>query len=272
MNKKMFFVLVFLPLFLSSCFGSVDELYYVNQYNSSDFMKNYYVHDVPAIKNNVRVKNEYNVGEYLHVGDNLDGLRPTDRQNYKFDGLSADQYGYAKALSKVDSSFSYGYLSKLYDGRVRCDGYYALSRLQLDKQGYTTIFPKELNSYHLFAFAARGGTDCERTFSTFPTIEMCITFYSYDYNDNIYDAYVFNTGEFQLITNAGGGTYFVNFYFDEVMGASYQTIMNRVKAMSLTFSLKESIYDDLSDDMTKEGVGHFALMLYEVMLPDSTWN
>ena len=41
--------------------------------------------------------------------------------------------------------------------------------------------------------------------------------------------------------------------------------------MSMTYELSYTPYADLVDDKEAEGC-HFSVMLYEVLLPESTWN
>jgi hypothetical protein len=74
------------------------------------------------------------------------------------------------------------------------------------------------------------------------------------------------------MTNSGGRTTIIGFYFAGVMGADVNLI-RRASGMSITFSL-EGDYEDYTIDRedTTEGKEHFALMLYEVLLPKSTWN
>jgi hypothetical protein len=56
------------------------------------------------------------------------------------------QFTQNKKLSLIDSSFSYGILSKLYNGQIRCDAWNSYAYLELDETGYGAMFPKELTS------------------------------------------------------------------------------------------------------------------------------
>ncbi len=270
MNKKLIISLPIIAISLSSCLGAVKELYPVGAFNKS-FMENYYVHHESSLEDAV-IQGTYDLSSHLMVKNDLSGLRKEDSEGYTYEGLNSTQFGYAHALNTIDPVFLNGYLSKLYDGRVWCEGYYAKSRVQLDEDGFSTIFMKELIDFNLFALCARGGTDCERSFTQMPTINFTLTLYNYDYNLNQYNAYVFNSGDFQLVTNAGGDTQLISFYFDEILSPSQLANLTRIKGMELTYQLVSSEYEDLTSDMNNQNKAHFALMLYEVLIPDSTWN
>lgn len=270
MNKKIVFSLPLIAISLSSCLGAVKELYPVGAFNKT-FMENYYIHHEPSLDEAI-IKGTYDLSNHLMVKNDLSGLRKEDSEGYTYEGLIATQFGYAHALNTIDPIFSNGYLSKLYDGRVWCEGYYAKSRVQLDQEGYSTIFQKELIDFNLFALCARGGTDCERVFTYTPTINFTLTLYNYDYNNNQYNAYVFNSGDFELVTNAGGDTQLISFYLDEILSQSELDNLTRIKGMKLSYRLVNSEYDDLTSDRNDDTKSHFALMLYEVLIPDSTWN
>ena len=53
-------------------------------------------------------------------------------------------YGQTKKLSLYNDGFRSGYLSKLYNGQVRCNAWGNYSLVNLDQSGYGTIFPAEL--------------------------------------------------------------------------------------------------------------------------------
>ncbi|NMV82612.1 MAG: hypothetical protein GX816_03560 [Erysipelotrichia bacterium] len=76
------------------------------------------------------------------------------------------------------------------------------------------------------------------------------------------------------MTNSGGATTIIGFYFAGVMGTgSDLDLIRRSSGMSIEFSLAGE-YDHYTTDRNDadEGKEHFALMLYEVLLPKSSWN
>ncbi len=296
---------LFIPLMvfaLSSCGSHVNELYYLNQYeNPSNFNANYYTErgdfDSKEAKNAFKIEvtpRVYNCGD----GDNIEGLKGSDQyddnnnlldwdldypvENYKNEDPSLNGYGPYNALIHKDRGFSYGYLSKLYDGRIQCDGFVTKSRVQLDGTGYATYFPKALNTYSYFGIALRGGTeDRTRTYSfkreTDPEINIHLSFLKHDQVTGEYSKFNFEMENVKLMTNNGGKTCFVFFYFEDVLKEqfpeNYNTILKDTIAMSLTFDIakmKDEYVDLLSLDRNSEK-DHFAIMLYEVMLPKSTW-
>ncbi|MDD3099421.1 MAG: hypothetical protein PHW36_03685, partial [Bacilli bacterium] len=181
-------------------------------------------------------------------------------------------YGPSNNLIAVDDAFARGFLSRLYDGRIHCDGItYAQTRVQIDGSGYGTLFPKEMMSYRYFALSLRGA-DESSNYDFAMDVNINLTFYVYNHDSALYVPYLFQMKNFPIMTNSGGRTTIVGFYFAGVMGADVNLI-RRASGMSITFSL-EGDYEDYTIDRedTTEGKEHFALMLYEVLLPKSTWN
>lgn len=280
---------IFLPLLaisLSSC-GANRELYKAGQYDSANYEENYYTSWNNVEKITPDEVKEYNVtpsiDDPIKSGEALTGLRYPDQYTSDNELLEWNSdtpvydkgigYGPTKNLTTIDNSFAYGYLSKLYDGRVRCDGYYTRSRVQLDKRGYATYFPKALSSYKYFAFSVRGGTGSkyESTRNIDIKVTYHVSFYVKNMETNKYTKYVFNMADVKTQTNNGGRTSLLSFYFDDVLGDNWATLLKGTTAMSMTYELSYTPYADLVDDKEAEGC-HFSVMLYEVLLPESTWN
>ena len=294
MKNKMKFVLVPLMVFaLSSCGNKFGELYSVGQYETGSFMKNYYTErrDFDSIQ--VSEQNIYNIDVVPHVhhtsfnDDEIDDLRQGDQYDSEGNLLSwnndypdlnvHDGYGPYNALIHKNLGFSYGYVSKLYDGRIKCDGFTVKSRVQLDKEGYATYFPKALSTYKYFGFAIRGGTDCERSFSSvgFPLLDIHVSFIKHDTVTGVYSKFNFEIHDQEIMTNNGGLTDYLFFYFDDVLkptfGDNWNTILKDTIAMSMSFDLKEARYANLVMNRNDTENKHFAAMLYEVLFPNSTW-
>lgn len=182
-------------------------------------------------------------------------------------------YGQTKKMSLINSSFSRGYLSKLYNGQIQCDAWSSYSLVELDQSGYGAFFPAELHSASYFAFSARGGSDTPEGSGRLSRFNINVTFYKFE-NEG-YIGTTFALEDVPLETNISAEhTSLVGFYFDEV---GYNP--SGVVGMSVTYSLKEDKASiggeticptaDFSDPNAKY---HTALMMLEVFFPDSEWN
>lgn len=240
--KNKFIVLSFIALALCSC-TKTKELYKEYAYNSTVFDENYYVEQNGVDKLSINEEKVYLKNPSINaVEGNI-----TNKSN----------------LSAIDSSFKYGYLSKLYDGRLRCDGYYQLSRVQLNKTGYATFFPKQLKETVSFGIAIRGGSTCQIPLSTHLKFDIHISFYIHLSNNEKYNKVTYNFVDVPVTTDNGGSTEILSFFnYGEIDGAV---------AMSMSFELKEPTRDKITDDMNDKEKDHVAIMLYEILLPDSTW-
>jgi len=258
MNKKLF-ILPLLAISIAGC-RKTGETYAAGQYNSGIFDENYYT--------------EWNGVEKIELG-NIFEAPAFDYQikNVYNNGL---QYDFdVKNLIKEEDGFSYGYLSKLYDGRLRCDGLTTKSRVQVDGTGYATFFPKEYQSSDSIAFALRGGTTVDWPTDyrkTSAKVNLHFSFYKRIENTKIYDKFVLNFNNLEIPTDDNGRTLYV-----EMQLATYVNYMTGADAMSFTFDLCDpaeygliEITDKYRSDPKKEKE-HFSIMLYEFLLPGSHW-
>lgn len=290
MKRRYLTLLMFIP-FLAGC-TKTDELYANYAYNSSNFMENYYTEHNGVDQLKVATNQEFTLqNSYGYNSSNsLKYVRAVDNpENYPWSESPenySNEFGRHNNLTGIDSSFAYGYLSKLYDGRVRCEGKYELSRVQLDKSGYATFFPKKLENYRLFAFSLRGATDYYK--DNLPTpfgpvslgkipckIDINIKFYKHILNSDEYDVVSLKLSDVEIPADAGGSTNLVTVYLAEDLQDGtrrlfYSPITETV-AMSFDFTLKSTV-PGLSDDSKAESDHHFAVMLYEVLFPKSTWR
>ncbi len=307
MNKKRILCLSFLSLFLFSCADS-NELYDGDAYVSHVFIKNRYNHyddglkEARAISNvstltNGTGQNQYFAGsgnfnspsscygfgqakqkhpEYFKRSNGVDDL--LWEPDIKNDGVGVwtDQsslydvaYGQTKKLARIDPSFRKGYLSKLYNGQVRCNAWSSYSLVELDESGYGTRFPLELSSAPYFAFSARGGSDTiDSGRGRVTTFDINVTFYKLN-EENKCTASTFLLKEVKLQTNRSAElTSLVGFYFDDI---NYDP--KGVVGMSIDFKL---VFDDCefqtSANFDEDSPNYVGLMLLEVFFPDSTWN
>lgn len=284
MKKKYLTLLIFVP-FLVGC-TKTDELYADYAYNSSNFMENYYLEHNGVDQLSVASNEEYTLQNTFgyNSSNSLKYVKAEDNpENYPWAESSENypnEFGRHNNLTSIDSSFAYGYLSKLYDGRVRCEGKYELSRVQLDKGGYATFFPKKLENYRLFAFSLRGATDFYKDNLPSPfggkcKIDINIKFYKHILNSEQYNVVTLKLVDVEIPVDAGGSTNLVTVYLAEDLPDGtrqlfYSPITETV-AMSFDFTLK-TVKQGLSDDSKVESDHHFAVMLYEVMFPKSTWR
>lgn len=276
--------------FLASC-SKTSELYADYAYNSPDFMENYYretngIEDL-EIESNPKEYSLINKVNY-HSESSLKHVRDYDNPNKLpwVDSLNYDnEYGRNYNLSKTNQSFSYGYLSKLYDGRVRCEGKYQLSRVQLDKHGYATFFPKQLVDYSYLGISLRGATDFDNSgpvdspYQGEVVIDLHVSFYIANPNSEKYKKVTFNFIDAAIPCDNSGSTYLITLYLtnenaiDGETHRSYRYDLFDATAMSMSYELKtfKAGYD-VSDDADEEKDHHFAVMLYEVLMPNSSWQ
>ena len=309
MNKRVVLLLPLMALSVIAC-RDTSELYAGHAYVGGEFLKNHYSYYDPAIENaEIEIKQEYNLvndenasARYFNgSGDYTEASRitgfgqaaswhPNDFAGLEWTpdiinpgvGVWADQssligkaYGQTKKMALINDKFGRGILSKLYNGQIRCDAWSSYAVVELDKTGYGTIFPAELQSARYFAFAARGGSDGGRGRLT--TFDVQVTFYKRAGNKAAgLVAYRFNLDDVILQTNNSSNyTSLIGFYFDEVGDASFDP--NGIIGMSVTYSLAHDEFIEEgetvhpSDDFKDDEKYHTSLMLYEVFFPDSNW-
>ena len=174
-------------------------------------------------------------------------------------------YSQNKRLDRRYEEFSRGFLSKLYNGQIKCNGWSYYAMAVLSPEGYGTMFPYELVSSDYFAMAVLMGTDDERS-ARVAIADFDITFYKYSDDGTSLLGYQVLLSEVNLSCNNGSSnTSLVGFTFADA-GIDPKGIVG----MSMNWNL---VYDPTnpSDDFTKEGY-HDGICLYEVFFPDSTWN
>ena len=177
-------------------------------------------------------------------------------------------YGQTKKMSRYSKAFSSGYLSKLYNGQVKCDGWSSYSMVLLDKEGYGTIFPSEMQDGSYFAFSARGASDTpDSGKGRVLSMDITITFYKYAADGRALNGTAFLLPDVHLQANFSSDyTSLVGFSFQDANYDPAGTV-----GMSMTYALKD---DPLgaSDDFSDGASYHVGLSLLEVFFPDSTWN
>ena len=175
-------------------------------------------------------------------------------------------YSQNKRLDRFYEKFSRGYLSKLYNGQIKCNGWSYYAMAVLSKEGFGTMFPYELKSAEYFATSLLVSTDYTPVGSgRVVTVNPHFTFYKY--GSNGLDAYQVNLNEVHLSCNAGAAlTSLVGFRFADV-GINPESIVG----FSLTYDLvRDSVLPDATSDFSIEGK-HDGVSIYEILFPDSTW-
>lgn len=277
--KKRFPLLLLIVTALAGC-SKTNELYGGSEYNSPVFDENYYtlwngvenlnVTETIQINKNPRVQSDR--GEVILkneiTGENF------NPNHYSYDGLPEEQFGYNNNLSEIEEGFNYGILSKLFDGRVRCEAQYQKSRVQVDRSGFAMFFPKVLGQTKYLAFAARGGSDfgkgeeLSREGTNFVYMNFDWSFYISLEND-AYKKVTYHMESIAVPTDAGGDTCLISFM---PSGEIFDELYNAV-GMSLTWSSNDPRLDarDCVDDYTNKEKHHLSLMLYEVFIGNSIW-
>lgn len=273
--KTKFIFLPLVALCLCGC-SKTDKLYKLRAYESPYFNSNYY------LKNDTKdfvISREINESALELCADNsLKGIKEADRGGYVWkDQRNENMWGYHNNLGRVDEAFKKGAISKLYDGRVRCDGLQQKSRAQLDKVGYDAKFPLTMSDCDYFAFSCRGGTtlpehtlkDKDKTNFKF---NFKVGFFTKDNeNSGQYIKHIYELNNLLIDTDNDSATDLVSFYVEKKENG--KSVLEDTVAMSIEWECVDEALDEfnLTDDRLVKEKDHLAIMLYEVFLGNSTW-
>ena len=275
MNKKR--VLLLLSVFaLASC-AKTEKLYRENEYNSPNFDDNYYLDwdGIDALSN--KIENSYQRTITPISTSETKFKFPGDDTEYIWSGSKEEEFGYNHNLSDIEKKFSYGVTSKLFDGRVRCEGLYQKSRVQLDKSGFAMYFPKQLiKATRFLGLACRGGTNFPDQRFANPKLKVDFTWSFYIHRKNgMYDVQSYDIKGAEIPVDNGGNTAFVYFQTDNYVDNFFYEISGAV-GMSLTWRCVDESMSlfPVTDDYTDTEKNHLSLMLYEVFIGDndSIWD
>lgn len=271
---------ILLPLIAVSLCGcsKTDKMYKLNAYQSPYFNSNYYLkNDTKDFVFTEKEENPLNVSSC----DGLYGLKEKDRGEYVWRDLGGNRpeklWGYHNNLGRIDESFKKGAISKLYDGRVRCDSLYQKSRVQLDKVGYDSKFPMTMTDCDYFAFSCRGGTTLpERTLKekeiTGLKYNFKVGFFTKDSeNSGQYIKHIYKLNDLLIETDNESATDLVSFYIEKKENG--KSVLEDTVAMSIEWECVDTHLDELNltDNRLVKEKDHLAIMLYEVFLGNSTW-
>lgn len=195
----------------------------------------------------------------------------------KHNNLSTQQ----SKSDQVSESFRRGVFSKLTDGNVWCGGLGTKSRMQINEKGIGQVFAHELIAYRNLIISLRGGTNIDYEELRIPRvssakINLHISFYiekssthnatKYTLTIPINDLQVDNN----MLTNNISLNLF-SYFIDPAAGIEAMHLLKRVSGITISFDLVEhAIIKPIGEEKNDEH--EFAVMLYEIMLPYSTWN
>jgi len=307
MNKGKIGLITISLLMLTACGAEVNELFDAGQFESAEFLDNYYevfpspLLETPVTKQFIVDESNSDYGtlfdtniatapiKYILDTDYALGFEEEMYDLYNAESETplnvlevSNQYFYKNRLMNLDRSFKYGYFSKLTDGLVHCDGSGAHVRIQLKEQGMGQIFSKELIDYSTMMLVFRGGTNIPWGTEGYPHLDaeertsqlaINVALYVANNDDDSYHQYLFTTTKDVKTDDNGMNTNILYINLAEVLGNDVQLI-KRATAFSINYKLldhpklKPIGGSPLPGYEDKE----FALMFYELMFPHSSWN
>lgn len=175
----------------------------------------------------------------------------------------------------VKNAFKKGVFSKLTDGIIVCNGGGSLVRVQIDEAGIGETFEHELINYRNFVLSARGGTNLDygaigELRVTSVKVRINISFYIEKSSTNSVarkETLTYVVDELQ--SDRTTMTTLMSVDLTKVLPAE---TLKRVSGMTINYELLEHNILKPGDNSPASHDGEFALMLYEVMLPYSTWR
>ena len=303
MKKSNYKLLFLLPTFLlTSCQYGLREVYDGNAYNDPIFENNFYrVWDADIAKGSKKIASTKEIAldkdkdfvftsyddENFHACEmNYDKYKYSDAV-LKSEDEEIPSYGPSFKLSNCDSSFRYGYISKLFDGKMFCNGHFQLARVQIDEGGFAHLFEKELSDASYFAMNFKSSLDYTTKYrfaQSNSTIKLTVSFYLKN-NSATYDelkvSYVLDNVRTNPSESHTSNCYtFFGFQLSDRIsldrcagfGVSYELIdVNPTATWKEEGSTTTQSKTFTKEELKSEGIAH-SLMLYEVLLPNSTWR
>ncbi len=263
-NKFIFKCLsICLVFVLTACGKDLQEVFDGDEYNDPVFVNNYY-RECPDVFESVEpIVETLNPGEYVRTYESA-------TKNYYDEDMSkldyTSSYAENKKLSLIDDSFKIGYVSKLFDGQMFCNGDFQLSRIQIDDEGFGMMFAKEMYDYDYFALnfkAAADNPDGSHVSPHYSHVVLYITFYmrsGVNYNALKVEIDLDNIPTNMTERNNNDTYVFLAFKLK-----SLSQSLKRMCGIKINYEFKSDDYKDKDNDI------NYALMLYELLLPNSYW-
>lgn len=277
--KRKLICLSIVCLALTGC-SKTDELYGRSQYNSSVFDENYYTtwdgvdlintKEIIGLYSQIKIQKD---NEIIDLKNGANDYNP-NKLVYISTADKNKEFGYNYCLSKTSNNkvFKYGVISKLFDGRVSCEGLYQLSRVQLNKTGFAMKFKKKLLNAKYLAFSVRGGSDFEEPLNRHLSFDLVWSFYR-PVNQNAQDDFYkvsFKLNNIQIPVDMSSKTAFVSFM--PYLAEDFSHEIGESEAMSFEWSCNcNNLPENTSDDFNEKEKHHLSLMLYEMFIGESEW-
>lgn len=284
-------ILLFSLFSLTSCKQLLKEVYNGNYYNSPIFEENFFTRKLSSLSQNVDEVIPYSLdktkdGVFTSFNDmsvdkdaklSIHGENKDKPLYYEEDYVSNDSfslydigYGPTRKMSLIDDSFKYGYVSKLFDGQMFCNGRYQNARVQIDESGFDHLFTKEINSYDLdgnktyFALNFKAAVDYTtdvKVSSHLSKIDLHISFYMKKTNNHykkVTTTYRLENIPTNPIESHSENAY--SFYGFEFNGFD----IDRLCGFSIS-------YDLIEDQYVQNNNLKYSLLLYEMLIPFTYW-
>ena len=248
MHKKM---LLLIPLLvLASCGAQANNIVPSSIDRSGNWDDNYYTYFDTSLKNKeveeIVLEKEKNKVFTTFTDQNFIAQEEMgkDISNYYNDFMD-DGFGQIMKLSKQNEAVKEGFVSKLFDGQLFCHQYYELSRVQINEEGFSSSFHKELESASYLYLNFKSAVDFKkyRPAAHLASFKIHITLYG---EKNYRYTYLID----EVPTNAGETYVFYGFSLE---GMDLKGVRD--------FSISYTLVDEPAKKVDPN-VGH-ALLLYE---------
>lgn len=274
---------------VSSCGLDLNELYEADGYNSPVFNENYY-RIYPDSINPDNANNSIQSEKTVLLDENQIATTYQEATNKMFDldmpnlDYSTDSkdekyigvgYGPTKKMNSIDDIFKYGYISKLFDGQMFCNAKYELVRVQLDERGFGVMFDKEIVTYDYFAINFKVVVNDPNDQIPLHTphlssIKLNVHFYVKDngkYNKISTSHVIENmlTNGIEMNSNMPSGPYV---FYALNLKMMPELDLTRCCGFSVDYEL---INDEIFNQYPQQDLS-YAVLLYEVLFPNSTWR
>lgn len=302
-KKSLYKGLLLLSVFgLTACGYGLKEVYDGNAYNDPVFENNFYrVWDKDIAKGSKKIASSteimldeskdyvftsYEDANFHYCEPNYEKYRYSDTV-LKEEDNAIPSYGPSFKLSNTESSFKHGYLSKLFDGKMFCNGHFQLARVQIDEGGFGHLFEKELNQSDYFAMNFKSSLDYTTKYRFSPSlsqIKLSVSFYTKNtnatYNETKVSYVIDDVGTNPSESHSHSCYTFFGFKFSDRINVERLagiSVSYELLSLTATGTWKETDEGPTQsktfnkDELKSEGIAH-SLMLYEVLFPNSTWR